>query len=94
MIGRITQPAATAIVAVAFAGLAALGSPAAVMAHTGHAHADSGRMGEVTGIAATVAALVVVHVLVTWLFRYRDSTHDPGNQDIASPPEHVSGRKR
>ena len=43
------------------------------LAHDGHAHHESGGMlGGVVEIAGVAAGLVIVYVLATWYFRYRD----------------------
>lgn len=43
------------------------------LAHEGHAHQESGgMMGGLVEIAGTAAALVIVYVLATWYYRYRD----------------------
>jgi hypothetical protein len=86
----ISTRARIAFVTVVIAGMAALVSSGAALAHTGHAHEESGGgMGGILQIAATVAALVVLHVLATWYFRYRDreSVHDTGNRETGSAPE-------
>jgi hypothetical protein len=55
-----------------------LASLNAALAHTGHAHEQDGmNLDGVLEVAGTAAAIVIVYVLATWFFRYRDRGRQP-----------------
>lgn len=76
---------AAAIFAVVTVGLTLSTVPA--MAHGSHQHADDGlNLGEVFTMAGTAAALGIVYLLVSRVYRYRDTIHHDTDSPDSEPP--------